>query len=374
MSRQILVLAALVGSTLAGLSPPAGASTLFGLVDTGEIYVSTTHGDSWTVRATLPVHDAVGLRAGLSSSRLTLLSRGGGVWASADAGLSWTAVGAVPASDCVDLVHRSDGRLLVLTATGTVWAASNDGDSFEVISVLTASNCVSLACRTDGRLFVVTRTGEVGRSSDLGISWTTVATLPVPDAVACRSSGTALYLLTATGSAWRSLDDGESWNVVGVTNQVGACALTVDDGVLTAATQEGHIYRSDDGVGWAAVGSINQLTLTALADDQPAPSAAPEAPRPVSLVMNAPWPNPCPMRNGPVRFSFTLNRDEVIRLEVFDLTGRQVAARPPELFSGDGRQLHQIRWDPGALPAGLYLARLIGAHGAARSVKVTLLQ
>lgn len=371
MNARLPGLAALVAAALAGIGPPARASTLFGLVDTGEIYASTNHGAAWTIRATLPVHDAAGLRAGLTTSELRLLSRGGVVWLSMDAGFGWAATGAVPASDCVDMVYRADGRLLVLTATGTIWKSADGGIAWDVLATRTASNFAGLVSRTDGRLFAVTRTGEVDASLDLGASWTAIGTLPVPDVAACRASGSTLYLLTSSGTVWRSIDDGRNWSAVGATNQLGARGLTVDEGILTAATREGHIYRSNDGVDWAAIGSINQIGLMALADDAPGVSGVPETARPPLLLLTAAWPNPCPSGEA-LTFGFRLARPALIGLDIFDVAGRLVAARPPEWFAGAPEDIHWILWRPDRMPAGVYLARVQGEPGPAATVKITL--
>ena len=49
---------------LASIPLNAGATTLFGLIDTGELDASGDTGDTWQVRSALPVSDAVGLAAG----------------------------------------------------------------------------------------------------------------------------------------------------------------------------------------------------------------------------------------------------------------------------------------------------------------------
>ena len=49
-----------------GVGAPGHASTLFALVDTGELFASDDQGITWTVRSVLPVSDAVGLIAGSS--------------------------------------------------------------------------------------------------------------------------------------------------------------------------------------------------------------------------------------------------------------------------------------------------------------------
>src|SRR5262245_10069339 len=85
--------------TLALLTPSALAASIFGMVDTGELYQSNNGGASWMIRATIAVHDAVGLAASNTSSNLTIITRSGSVYRSVDGGTSWSAVGAIAASD-----------------------------------------------------------------------------------------------------------------------------------------------------------------------------------------------------------------------------------------------------------------------------------
>ena len=56
---------------------PARSSTLYSVVSTGQLFASTDQGATWTVRASLPVQDAVGPMAGASASTLFLVARAG---------------------------------------------------------------------------------------------------------------------------------------------------------------------------------------------------------------------------------------------------------------------------------------------------------
>jgi photosystem II stability/assembly factor-like uncharacterized protein len=66
----------------------AHATTLFGLVDTGELFASIDEGESWQIRATLAVHDAVALAAGATPSDLYLVTTSGVFYSSNAAGES----------------------------------------------------------------------------------------------------------------------------------------------------------------------------------------------------------------------------------------------------------------------------------------------
>lgn len=366
----------LLGVCQAALAPdPAEGSNLFGLLSTGEFYVSTNHGVTWSPRAALPVKDAVALRAETTSLRLFMASRAGGIYFSSDAGLNWSAVGSIAASDVADLAFRSDGNLLALTERGSLYLSEDGGVSFTPLAALTASNHVSLTSRADGDLFVLTETGEVSASTDLGESWTACGVITVSDAVEIRAVESALFVMTGSGWAWRSSDDGSTWTPIGVTNQLGVSGLAVDEGTLVAATREGHVYTSPTGVTWTPVGTMNQLELTALADDAPSVSgvgpATPVAPR---LTLLPPWPNPW-RAGAAITFAFTMTGAGSIALEIFDVAGRLVESRPPRpVDAGEGPARHEITWNPDALPSGTYFARVSTDAGVAAWAPITIVR
>ena len=118
--------AVLCAAVLVCLPGAAHALTLFGLLDTGELYASADGGVNWAIRSTLPVRDAVALVAGATSSELLMASERGSFYRSTDAGNNWTAVGAIPASDVSALVGFQ-GRYLLLTASGSVYSSTDAG-------------------------------------------------------------------------------------------------------------------------------------------------------------------------------------------------------------------------------------------------------
>ena len=112
MRRVMLRLVAGLCLLGACILAPAGAraTTLFGLLDTGELYSSTNGGATWTPKAALPVNDAVGLYASSSTLKLFLATRSGTIYRSLDGGTTWSAVGAVAASDVGGRAEERRGR------------------------------------------------------------------------------------------------------------------------------------------------------------------------------------------------------------------------------------------------------------------------
>jgi hypothetical protein len=86
--------------------------------------------------------------------------------------------------------------------------------------------------------------------------------------------------------------------------------------------------------------------------------ATPPTPLPSSgpLVRGSLMAFPNPALRRPVTFAFSLTEPADVEVRIFDTSGHQVTS-----FSRPGLQggyEKPIIWDPGSLPAGLYLARL----------------
>ena len=354
------------------LSPAVEAATLFGLIDTGELYASDDNGVSWQIRSALPVSDAVDLSAGQSSSELYLGSQSGIVYFSSDAGLNWTAVGAVTASDVADFSLRSDGDLLLLTETGILWESSDGGASFTSVAALTASNFVSLTVESSsGNLYALTRTGEIMESVDDGSNWITKGAIAVSDAVEIQSHNGNLYVITGTGMTSESSDAGASWTTVGTLSQVHVAGLTSLGTDLAAAVQEGEVATSPDGTSWTWQGAINQLNVVALSTDIPVVIGVGGGPSVVGISLRAPWPNPS-VGTGSTTFRFTLPRAATARLSLYDVGGRKISQTEPQNYPTGGT--YSLSWNPGSLAAGVYLVRLETDNSGNSSTRWTVLQ
>lgn len=370
--RRFISSIGVIASLLAAVALPASGATLFGLVDTGELFSSTDWGATWEVHARLPVPDAVALAAALSADEIFLATRTGTLYFSDDGGTDWVAVGAVPASDVVALAIRTDGALVLLTQTGVVWVSADGGVTFSVSSALTAPDFISMTRDPSGDLYALTETGGVYASEKTqdGASWLKKGILTVPDAVEIVSNGGGLYALVGTGEVWRSTDRGTTWLTIGALSQVHMGGLVLgQDGTLFAATREGEVASSRDGMNWEWVGVIDQLNVVALASDLPV-SGVPEdpgsAPR---LTLGVPWPNPWVGGPGEIRIPLGLARAGTVNLDVLDAQGRLVTRRPPERFSHD--EQHTVAWNPERLPSGVYFIRA-AADGETRTQRVVV--
>jgi len=342
------------------LLAPSADAAIFSLIDTGEIYSSGNAGATWTPLAALPVHDAVGLAAGASTSELFVMTRSGTVYRSTNGGAAWSAVGAITASDVAAFTINYDASVLALTESGTLYRSTNGGSTFTGYAALTGSNFVSLARGPLGRLYALARSGEVYESTNQGTAWTAVGSVTVANAVSIRRKVAELYLLTETGEIYRSINYGRAWTPVGAITASNMRAILDVGSTLLAGAETGEVYASSTGATWAAVGAVNQLRLRALGADTPLATGVPLDETAPKFVVHAPYPNPALSSRGST-FGFELASPGTVRLELYDVAGRLVGTRGPIAFSTAGR--HEIAWRPSRLSAGAYMVRLVTESG-----------
>jgi hypothetical protein len=349
----------------------APGATWFGLVNTGELFVSTDQGATWVIRTALPVHDAVGLAAGATQWQLYLASASGSVYRSADAGNTWSAVGAVPASDVVDVAIRPDLSLLLLTRTGSLYRSTDEGATFSAVASLTGSDFVGLAAPSTSEHYALAGTGEVWKSGDGGTTWTAAGAIAMSDAVKIRAIHTSLFVMSSTGDLWRSVDSGTNWTPTGTLSQSGMTSLAEDGANLVAATGAGEVASSPDGTSWTWRGTINQLTVRALGTDRTATTSVEQGGVSVAgLAFSAPRPNPGMALRG-ATFSFKLEGADVVSLVIHDVSGRVVARRDPESFPAGP---HAVAWAPRGLHPGLYFVRLATLSGRTATTRWAVLR
>ncbi|MFQ5511978.1 MAG: T9SS type A sorting domain-containing protein [Candidatus Krumholzibacteriia bacterium] len=365
----------LVFAVLVAFRTQAYGATLFGLVDTGELFASGDGGVTWTVRSALSTPDAIAIGAGETADELFLATRSGTVYRSTDTGVSWTAAGAVPASDVAAMLSRTDGSILLLTETGILWRSDNDGATFTSVATLTAPDHVSLTADDGGgNLYALTRTGEVSRSSDGGTSWVTGGAVTTPDAVEIRTMGQTVYVLNSTGNLARSADLGVNWTIVGAISQVHVASMTHVPGGLVATTTEGLIASSADGTNWSVVGSINQLNVMALGNDVPkATGITGEPPTIQAFQLKRLWPNPISGRgDATTTVSFHLTGPDAVAVGLYNIGGKRIAHRAREFFAVPGE--HRITLNAGRIPSGIYFVRLTTGSGLTAHRKLTVVR
>ncbi len=122
-------------------------------------------------------------------------------------------------------------------------------------------------------------------------------------------------------------------------------------------------------VAWRDARDADSLGRIYAADPAQGSAVAGVGPGPLSdRAVSAAWPNPF---RRDVSLAFELARGAMVRLEVYDVAGRRVRARPAErLAAGRHTWTWDGRGDDGhALRAGVYFVRLTGlAHAVTRAV------
>ncbi len=159
---------------------------------------------------------------------------------------------------------------------------------------------------------------------------------------------------------------GATWYSVRVARQDGLGAFWEDAVPLyNMAMERGGLAVASDRSVSLVVRSMSLNDVIYVRGDPGRTDVAPTAP---ALALSAPAPNPT--RSGqPVRIAFALSRADVIACEIFDVSGRRVAALGPRAFpAGPG----SLEWAPRGLGAGVYLLRVrMGSGGrAARRLAV----
>jgi hypothetical protein len=200
--------------------------------------------------------------------------------------------------------------------------------------------------------------------------------------------GWNLWHVDLNGDGQQELVDGEpGWNYCGKVYVT--INGTGQDSLFDATFYQGHFDASlgysgcnagdfnDDGIEDMAIGEIypgyGRLHMI-LGDDglhQSGVSPFPQPPLPQTAALLEAHPNPF---NSSTVLSFELPHAGRVTLEVFDIMGRNVGARPasPEIAASQTRAgqalplqngwlpagSHEIIFDGSSLPSGIYLARL----------------
>ncbi len=120
-------------------------------------------------------------------------------------------------------------------------------------------------------------------------------------------------------------------------------------------------YAGNASSAWPMLGGDPQRTSSLPSTRTGTPAAASAGPLEKGSLKA--YPNPA--RNTSVKFAYTLTEAAQVHFTILDASGHEVAA-----FTRSGQRADNLEiWDPGALPSGLYVARLrfAGALGEQKS-------
>lgn len=139
---------------------------------------------------------------------------------------------------------------------------------------------------------------------------------------------------------------------LGLTDNVTGQAIHLTEGVSTgiSTVNKGSFETAGGFMGtYPAVGE-SQFTLTVYGITT---AAINDEILPERVTLNGAYPNPF---NPSTVISFDLKDADMVSLDIFDVTGRQVATLVHEYMVPGN---HQVSWNPGNLSSGLYLVNLV---------------
>jgi hypothetical protein len=258
------------------------------------------------------------------------------VFLSTNNGTSWTAVNnGLPTSADVwslaisgtNLFAGSNFGVFLSTNNGTSWTAVNSG--------LTDTTVVSFAVLGTNLFAGVAGTGGDGvfLSTNNGTSWTAVNNGLPKDVWSLAISGTNLFAGTNFG-VFLSTNNGNSWTAVntGLTN-TNVASFAVSGTNLFAGTSNAGVWRRPLSEMVTGVeDNLNNL--------------------PTDYALSQNYPNPF---NPSTIISYSLPTENKVTVKIYNLLGQEIKTIVDRTESaGD----HQITFNAGNLPSGIYLYRI----------------
>jgi hypothetical protein len=350
------------------------------------VWTSLDGGATWARSATLPVTPVSVEAARFAGGRLWAGTYGSGVFVSANRGASWQAAntgltGGVNGSErhVVDLATRGDSLLAATDGAGVYALALGGPVEWSAFGHAFTDNVAGsvLDLETDGTRVLAPAGGNgLAFTNDRGDDdWTmTLLTNRIAPGLQGRRAawtGTA-WLVASQQGVHRSATGAQPWTATGPAGSWLEGLVVARGGRVVAAfntLSASYFHASDDdGATWRLLDWTPGYTYDlALGDsalfvartdglwrygDASAGVPAP-APRPLAIALAGAHP----VRET-ARFRVTVPAGDA-RLEVFDAAGRLAHA------TGVAPGTYEMEWRPGALRAGVYLARLTSDAGSA---------
>lgn len=223
------------------------------------------------------------------------------------------------------------GEVYAATVRGEVWLRLG-GWWYWVAQGNVGSRVLAMVCDSTEKLYAVGPRG-VFRSTDRGRTWYQKNT-GISDtnliSIAVTVNGTIFTGSATSGDIYRSTDYGEYWEKFATLSYPVRCLL-LDANENMYASAAGRLFM------YSA-----RTTLV--------PSRGNNPPGIFSLYQN--YPNPF---NPSTTISFSLNRDGMISLTVYDILGRELSILLKEYRT---KGMYKIQFNAESLPSGVYLYRL----------------
>ncbi len=380
-----------------GLAFPSDDKVMLGAWGGGELSLSTDDGASFsypdnyaseTVENIYQLHfldENTGLLGG-GSGMLKKTTDGGATWVDIDNPM------VQQTNKHINMMHvASDGTIYAGGSSGIIMRSTDDGDTWEevdneasntVYSMTVLSNGLGFACMNRST-FAISKTtaldsfkvvdpdfgyavfrsvkernGVVIVGGSDAVFRTTVDDLDTLYEVFTEPDGsdfyavefvndTTIYAVGSKGIVYRSLDTGDTWEKMSTAAEdyeSTLSALAYNGDKLYAVGQNGIVMSYDIDEGEVAVDAV-----------------------PDEFALSQNYPNPF---NPETTVKFAIPNDEMVSLNVYNITGRKVA----ELIKGQMKAgYYNVNFDAGMLPSGIYIYRLkAGDNTAVR--KMTLMK
>ncbi len=299
------------------------------------------------------------------------------LWRSSNGGASWvkispdltrnlddsrvgtiTTIAVAEADAKVVYVGTDDGLIWKTTNLGTTWTNISEGLPFRWVTRVAVDPF-------DVQRVYVTFSGlkwqdpqpHIFKSEDGGVHWQDISS-NLPDApinaFAMDTEEPEILFVGTDVGAFVSFDDGTYWQALGA----GMPIVVVNDIKIHPASHE--LFAGTHGR------SMYKIDLDQLSG-LPSENAGQEIPTRMVLYQN--YPNPF---NASTTIRYALTQRAEIDLAVYDAAGRKVA----QLVHGQQEKgEHQIHYDAGTLPSGVYFVRLrVNGQDRSRAVKMILIK
>lgn len=318
--------------------------------------------------------------------KIIAVGNNGAVTRSTDIGETWTVAPAVTASNLygTDLNNAysyavGDNGTIIYSFDGSTWLVSQSGTTRNL-------KAVSINNQFGSNVVAVGEKGTILRSTNSGFNWinvsiadTTVNFYAITQKPKNNTQGNYFYIAGSNGKIYKSTDQGATWTAKnsGATSSlrsvyfvsIDSGAVTGDNGTVRMTTNGGDNWFTDAAFNniTGSVRSVSEMfrssrTFTAVSDNgvllisENPPyiglnNLSSQVPSEFSLSQN--YPNPF---NPSTKISFSLPKSSIVKLVVYDITGKEIQALVNENLRAG---VYEYEWNGIELPSGVYFYRLL---------------